>query len=95
MSIAVTDSSLVQGEQMHVPERIVVAPSAGVFIWLPPETLTAEGELVAPGQTIGVIEGPGTSTPVRSPFAGFLMGMLAESGQRLRAGQPVAWLRIA
>jgi biotin carboxyl carrier protein len=83
-----------QGERMSVPERIVVAPSAGVFRWLSAETLTAEGELVASGQSIGVIEGPGVSTEVCSPFAGCLMGMLAESGQRLRAGQPVAWLRI-
>ena len=80
---------------MHVPERLVVAPSAGVFLVLPPETISTEGDLVAPGQSIGSIEGPGTSTPVCSPFAGFLMGMLAESGQRLRAGEPVAWLRVA
>ena len=80
---------------MHVPERLVVAPSAGVFLRLPPETISTEGDLVAPGQSIGVIEGPGTSTPVRSPFEGFLMGMLAEPGQRLRAGEPVAWLRVA
>jgi hypothetical protein len=32
---------------------------------------------------------------VRSPFRGTLMGMLAHPGERLRAGQPVAWLRVA
>ncbi len=80
---------------MHVPERLVVAPSAGVFLLLPPEATSTEGDLVAPGQSIGIIDGPGTSTQVRSPFAGFLMGMLAEPGQRLRAGEPVAWLRSA
>jgi biotin carboxyl carrier protein len=95
VSLTVTDSSLMQGERMHVPERLVVAPSAGVFHRREHESPTAEGDLVAAGQPIGVIEGPATSTPVRSPFAGFLMGMLAESGQRLRAGEPVAWLRIA
>ena len=88
------DTLLTQGERMHVPERIVVAPSAGVFRRLAPETRTGEGDQVAPGQSIGVIEASGTTTPVCSPFAGSLMGMLAESGQRLRAGQPVAWLRI-
>jgi pyruvate/2-oxoglutarate dehydrogenase complex dihydrolipoamide acyltransferase (E2) component len=79
---------------MHVPERLVVAPSAGVFQWLPPEASTTEGGLVVSGQPIGVVEGPRTSTQVCSPFAGFLMGMLAEPGERIRAGQPVAWLRI-
>jgi biotin carboxyl carrier protein len=88
------DTSLTQGERMHVPERIVVAPSAGVFRRLALETSTGEGEPVALGQSIGVIMASGTTIPVCSPFAGSLMGMLAESGQRLRAGQPVAWLRI-
>ncbi len=42
-----------------------------------------------------MIEAPGSSTPVSSPFKGELMGMLAEPGERLREGQPVAWLRVA
>jgi len=90
-----TDTMLIQGERMNVPERLVVAPSAGVFHRLASETLAAEGELVAPGQPIGVIENSGVSTLVCSSFEGLLMGMLAEPGQRLRAGQPVAWLRVA
>ena len=44
---------------------------------------------------IGSVEGPGTSEQVRSPFRGQVMGMLAEPGERVREGQPVAWLRIA
>ncbi len=88
-----TDTMSTQGERMYVPERLVVAPSAGVFHRL--ATLAVEGELVAPGQSIGVIENSGVSTPVCSSFEGLLMGMLAEPGQRLRAGQPVAWLRVA
>ena len=47
------------------------------------------------GDEIGVVEGPGTSRPVLSPFGGTLMGMLAQSGERLRSGQPIAWLRVA
>jgi biotin carboxyl carrier protein len=90
-----TDTMLIQGERMYVPERLVVAPSAGVFHRLAPEAHAADGELVAPGQSIGVIENSGVSTPVCSSFEGHLMGMLAEPGQRLRAGQPVAWLRVA
>jgi hypothetical protein len=42
-----------------------------------------------------VIEGPGVSTPVRSPFRGVLAGLLAHDGERLREGEPVAWLRVA
>ena len=32
---------------------------------------------------------------MRSAFRGFLMGMLAVEGERVREGQPVAWLRAA
>jgi biotin carboxyl carrier protein len=82
------------GEGLQVPERVIVAPAVGVFRPLtgaPP----AEGALLAEGQSIGVVEGPGTATPVRSPFRGKLAGMLAHPGERIREGQPVAWLRVA
>ena len=46
-------------------------------------------------QVIGFVEGKGHSTPVRSPFGGKLMGLLAHAGERVREGQPVAWLRCA
>ena len=83
-----------RGEELAVLERVVVAPSLGVFTPHQPATVTSEGELVVEGQTIGVIENSGTATPVRSPFTGFLMGMLAAAGERVREGEPVAWLRV-
>jgi biotin carboxyl carrier protein len=79
------------GELLDVPERMIVAPSVGVFR---PNVVTG-GDLVDAGEQIGVVEGPGTSMPVRSPFRGMLIGMLAQPGERLREGQPVAWLRVA
>ena len=64
------------------------------------ETLTvSERMIVAPVVGIfrpnEVVEGPGTSCPVTSPFDGTVMGMLAHPGERLRSGQPIAWLRVA
>lgn len=82
-----------QGEHLLVPERVIVAPSLGVFRPSAPATVTSEGEVVAVGQVIGHVSSSGEATPVRSPFAGFLMGMLARPGERVREGQPVAWLR--
>ena len=79
------------GELLDVPERMIVAPSVGVFR---PNVVT-RGDLVDAGEEIGVVEGPGTSMPVCSPFRGMLIGMLAQPGGRLREGQPVAWLRVA
>jgi biotin carboxyl carrier protein len=78
------------GEQLLVPERMVVSPTAGVF--RPTGDLPAHVET---GHVLGVVEGPATSTPVRSPFRGKIAGLLAYPGERLREGQPVAWLRVA
>ncbi|HEU5448033.1 MAG TPA: hypothetical protein VFW57_03385 [Acidimicrobiia bacterium] len=94
------ESVPVPGEVLAVPERVIVAPTVGVFRPLAADsdldlTDTVDGTLVTAGQAIGVIEGPGSSTPVRSPFGGFLIGMLARAGERVREGQPVAWLRLA
>jgi len=94
------DAVPVHGEVLAVPERVIVAPTVGVFrplgeIQEVNLTELGDGTVVAAGQAIGVIEGPGSSTPVRSPFGGFLIGMLARAGERVREGQPVAWLRLA
>jgi len=84
------EALLDHGEGLLVPERMIVAPSVGVFR---PVELD-EGSNVTAGQTVGMVDGPGTSTPVASPFAGRLVGMLAHPGERLREGQPIAWLRV-
>ncbi len=78
------------GEGISMPERIIVAPAVGRFRLT---AVTYRGAFVDEGQEIGVVEGPSTEAAVRSPFSGCLMGVLALEGERLRAGQPVAWLR--
>ncbi len=78
------------GEGLLVPERMIVAQGVGTFR---PVDL-GEGSHVTLGQTVGMLEGPGTSTPVESPFTGRLVGMLAHPGERIREGQPIAWLRV-
>jgi len=85
------EALLDHGEGLLVPERVIVAPTVGVFRSI---DLPDDADLTV-GQTVGMIEGPGTSTPVASPFTGRLAGMLAHDGERLREGQPVAWLRVA
>jgi len=84
------EAMLDHGEGLLVPERMIVAPAVGVFR----SADLDEGAHLVAGQTVGVVDGPGTSTPVASPFAGRLVGMLAHPGERLREGQPVAWLRV-
>lgn len=81
-----------QGDNIRLDERLVVAGGAGVFRPSPPETVTTEGEIVRPGQVLGTIEGPGSASDVISFCTGFLMRMLVEPGERVRAGQPLVWV---
>ena len=111
-------SRVVHGEQLEVPERVILAPAVGVFTPLSAEeTAPVDGQVdgakvdgadedgaedrcpegaqvVTEGQVVGVVEARGQAHPVRSAFTGFLVGMLAHPGERVREGQPVAWLRI-
>ena len=80
------------GEMLSVPERVIVAPATGIFRRLDGH-VQASGDLVRRGDAIGVVQSLGVSTLVRSPFEGLLVAMLASEGERLRPGQPVAWLR--
>ena len=80
-------------QALSIPERMIVAPTVGVFRSSFDDERT-DGRTVEVGQTIGVIDGRGTSTAVCSPFRGVLAGMLACDGERLRQGEPVAWLRV-
>jgi [acyl-carrier-protein] S-malonyltransferase len=76
-----------QGEHLYVSERVVISPCAGIFE-PPAETLAPNGA-VEVGSLIGTVSG----TDVRSPFEGWLMGMLAQPDERVQTGQPIAWLR--
>ena len=81
------------GERLAVPERVVISPCLGRFRAAPVETATAEGELIEIGQVIGYIDAQDRVVPVRSIFAGWMMGLLVHEGERVREGQPIAWLR--
>ena len=91
-----TRRSPLAGETLTVPERMIVAPGVGIFR---PDPLVTDAGVIGfelrAGDEIGIVEGPGTRSPVLSPFGGTLMGMLAHPGERLRSGQPIAWLRVA
>jgi biotin carboxyl carrier protein len=94
MTAVDTDVFAVCAEEVHVPERLIAAPTAGVFYNAPPDVVTAEGEIVQAGQVVGSIEVTGGSVTVTSAHTGFLMGLLALPGERVRADQPLAWVRV-
>ena len=80
------------GEHLYVSERMVISPCAGIFQPTnAPAAAAAEGEPIEIGTVLGRVN----DNDVQSPFAGWLMGMLALPGERVQAGQPVAWLRAS
>ncbi len=78
-----------QGELLYVSERVVISPSAGVFE--PAPDGPGPGDRIEVGTILGTVAG----TDVLAPFAGTLQGCLAQSGERVQAGQPIAWLHTA
>jgi biotin carboxyl carrier protein len=85
--------SVAAPEIMVIPERVVVAPCGGRFYPLPTEVFTSEGEWVEPGQAIAEVHRGPSKVEVRSPFRGWMMGMLALPGQPVREGEALFWVR--
>lgn len=77
-----------EGEHLFATERLVVSPSAGVFV---PVHQALTGTIIDAGRLIGHVNG----VEVRSPFAGEIQGFLAVDGERVTASQPIAWLRTS
>ena len=75
-----------EGEHLYVTERLIVSPTAGVFI---PETDIGAGAMLQTGSVIGTVG----NSEVLSAFAGQLIEFLALSGERVQLAQPIAWLR--
>lgn len=74
------------GEHLYATERLVVSPRGGVFNQLKD---LAVGSEVSIGETIGVV----SDEAVKSPFAGTIMGYLAETDERIDMNQPLVWLQ--
>jgi [acyl-carrier-protein] S-malonyltransferase len=93
-----------QGEHLYTSERVVVAPATGVFAPDPGLTAPGPGGLTAVGGSgtsgdvevaVGVLLGHVGENEVRTPFAGQVVGFMAHAGERVVAGQPLAWLRVS
>lgn len=83
------DVILVEGESPDFSERLIVSTTTGLFDFLDPPRGPAIGDPIAIGQEVATVG----ATPIVSPFQGELAGVLAIEGERVTAGQPIAWLR--
>ncbi|MGI9118539.1 MAG: ACP S-malonyltransferase, partial [Acidimicrobiales bacterium] len=78
-----------EGEHLHMAERLVVSPAAGVFSPADRWRENLAGSRVEIGEVLGTVG----DEQIRSRFAGVVMGIIAHDGEQLLASQPVAWLR--
>ena len=85
-----TTEARLDGEFLAIAERVIVAPVPGRFV---PAVMA--GSHVVEGEAVGAVVRSGTETQVHSTFAGRFMGHLADAGERVRDGQPLAWIRLA
>lgn len=83
------DITSAEGEYLDIHERLIVATTSGLFDFLDPPQGPAIGDHIGVGQSVATVG----NALIASPFAGVLMGMLAIEGERVAAGQPIAWLR--
>jgi hypothetical protein len=86
------ESMQLDGETVHVDERLITAGRAGVFHPVVGDLPTLRGMRVAAGDTIGTLVQTGEPHAVESAFDGVLMGLMALPGERVRKGQPLAWM---
>jgi [acyl-carrier-protein] S-malonyltransferase len=84
----VSHPKALDGEHLYMTERIVVSPTAGVFV---PAPEFRDGAPVEVGDVLGHIG----DVEVRSLFTGTVGGFNALDGERVTASQPIAWLRTA
>lgn len=82
------------GEALVLEERLVLSPCSGRFCPVPAKPYTSEGEYVTKGQVVGsVTSSSGHEVPVKSSFAGWMMGYMLPYGAPVRDSEPVLWLR--
>ncbi len=92
------------GEALHVTDRIVISPFAGIFTpekdllskVSSPATMTKrKGNGQSVKLDVGSKLGEVSDSDVCTPFSGYLQGFLTIPGERVTQGQPVAWIREA
>lgn len=92
LTAAHVEAPEVVADSAHMRERVVVSPSPGRFRPLPPEVFATEGEWVEPGQVLAEVHNGPSVAVVRSPFRGWVMGMLAIQGQPVKPGEALFWI---
>ncbi len=92
MTVGTVDGIVMDGEWPDLNVRLVTSPAIGTFRPAPPAVVTTEGEWVAVNQVVATLDTSLGPIDVRSPFAGFHMGLVATDGDRVVKGQPVVWL---
>lgn len=85
-----TGDGRIDGEQLHVLERVLISPTAGTF-----QPLELAPDLVEIDDVVGHVRTNDALVPVRSAFRGRVIQVVASAGQRMQPHERIAWLRVA
>jgi hypothetical protein len=91
-AVGLDPDTFATAERTFIRERVIVSPVSGRFVPLPPESLMTEGEWVEAGEPVADVRQGDSTFEVRSPFRGWLMGMLALPSQPVREGEALFWV---
>jgi [acyl-carrier-protein] S-malonyltransferase len=86
-------------EDYAMAERLILSPATGKFAPLErflaasPSLTEASQRALGIDVVVGELIGHAGQAEIRSAFAGTLEGIIVLAGERVVAGQPVAWLR--
>lgn len=90
------DTLTIDGDaSLVLRERIVVAPARGRYVPLDDERAPVPGQWIEAGDVLCEVASDHGPVPVRSPFSGWLMGVLALRRQPVARGDALMWIDAA
>ncbi len=81
-----------EGVMLAEGEQLIVAPMVGTFYVAPSpgaDPYVTEGDLVEPGQVVGIIEAMKMMNPIESEVTGIVVRMLVQNAQPVEYNQPL------
>lgn len=81
-----------EGVMLAEGEQLVVAPMVGTYYSAPApgsDPYVTEGDVVEPGQVVGIIEAMKMMNEIESEVAGTVVRVLVKNGQPVEYGQPL------
>jgi acetyl-CoA carboxylase biotin carboxyl carrier protein len=97
--VSLIGSTHLHGEELAVQEgqQLLVAPMVGTFYAAPApgsDPYVSEGEVVEPGQIVGIIEAMKMMNEIESEWGGRITRILVQNAQPVEYGQPLMVIQV-